>query len=61
MQGDENQAERYLNSAFKGHSGAAPYHVIVIELQALSNAYYNAGQDYVAVAFTIFGNFQERK
>ena len=61
MQGDENQAERHLNSAFKGHSGAAPYYGIVIELQALSNAYYNAGQDYVAVRIYYFRNFQERK
>jgi len=44
MQGDRNQAERYLNSAFRGHSGEAPYCVVVIELQGLNNAYYTRAE-----------------
>jgi hypothetical protein len=47
MQGDENQAERHLNSAFRRHSDAAQYGVNVIELQALSNAYYTPTNDDV--------------
>jgi hypothetical protein len=54
MQGDENQAERHLNSAFRGNSDAAQYCVIVIELQALSNAYYTPAKDYVAVRIHYF-------
>jgi len=38
MQGDENQAERYLNSAFRGHSETPPYCVHVNQLQARSDA-----------------------
>jgi hypothetical protein len=49
MQGDENQAERHLNSAFRRHSGAALYSVNVIELQALSTAYYTPAKDHVSV------------
>jgi hypothetical protein len=45
MQGDENQAERHLNSAFRGNSDAAQYCVIVIELQALRSAYYTPAKD----------------
>ena len=61
MQGDENPAERHLNSAFRGHSGEAPYGVIVIELQALSNAHCTPAKTTSRFGSTIFGNFQERK
>jgi hypothetical protein len=54
MQGDENQAERQLNSAFRGHSGEAPYCVSVIEQQALSNAYYTPAKAYVVVRIPYF-------
>jgi len=35
--------------------------VIVIDLQALSNAYYTPAKTTSWFEFTIFGNFQERK
>ena len=49
MLGDEKQAERHLNSAFRRSSVAALYCVNVIELQALSPAYYTPTKDYVSV------------
>jgi hypothetical protein len=61
MQGDENQAERHLNSAFRGHSGEAPYGVSVIELQALSNAYYTPAKDYVVVRVPYFRQLRRKK
>jgi hypothetical protein len=61
MQGDENQAERHLNSAFTGHSDAAQYCVIVIELQALSNAYYTLATEYVAVRIHWFRQVQRKE
>jgi hypothetical protein len=49
MQADANQAECHLNSAFRGRSGAALYCVKVIEMQALSNAYYTPAKEHVSV------------
>jgi hypothetical protein len=61
MQGDENQAERHLNGAFRRHSGEALYCVNVIERQALSSAYYTPTKTTSRFGSTIFGNFEERK
>src|SRR3984893_10967769 len=61
MQGDENQAERHLNSAFRRHSGAALYGVNVIELQALSNAYYTPTKNYVSVQIHHFRQLRRKK
>src|ERR1700688_3087458 len=61
MQGDENQAERHLNSAFRRHSGAALYCVNVIELQALSNAYYTPTKDYVSVRIHYFRELRRKE
>jgi hypothetical protein len=61
MPGDANQAERHLNGAFRRHSGAALYCVNVIELQALSSAYYTPAKTTSRSGSTIFGNFEERK
>jgi hypothetical protein len=60
MQGDEKRAERHLNSAFRGYSDTALYCVIVIELQALSNAYTPA-KDYVAVRIHYFRQLPRKK
>jgi hypothetical protein len=61
MQGDDNQAERHLNGAFRRHSDAALYCVNVIELQALSSAYYTPTKTRSRFGSTIFGNFEEKK
>jgi hypothetical protein len=61
MQGDENQAERHLNSAFRRHSDAAQYGVNVIELQALSNAYYTPTKDDVSVRIHYFRQLRRKE
>jgi tetratricopeptide (TPR) repeat protein len=61
MQGDENQAERHLNSAFRRHSDAAQYGVNVIELQALSNAYYTPTKDDVSVRIHYFRQLRRKQ
>jgi hypothetical protein len=61
MQGDENQAERHLNSAFRRHSGVALYCVNVIELQALSNAYYTPTKERVSVRIHYFRQLRRKE
>jgi hypothetical protein len=61
MQGDENQAERHLNSAFRRHSDAAQYGVNVIELQALSNAHYTPTKDDVSVRIHYFRQLRRKE
>jgi tetratricopeptide (TPR) repeat protein len=61
MQGDENQAERHLNSAFRRHSDAAQYGVNVIELQALSNAYYTPTKDDISVRIHYFRQLRRKE
>jgi len=61
MQGDENQAERHLNSAFRRHSDAVQYGVNVIELQALSNAYYTPTKDAVSVRIHDFRQHRRKE
>jgi hypothetical protein len=60
MQGDENQAERHLNTAFRRRSEAALYCVNESNCK-LSNAYYTPTKTTSWFGFTIFGNFEERK
>jgi tetratricopeptide (TPR) repeat protein len=61
MQGDKNQAERHLNSAFRRHSDAAQYGVNVIELQALSNAYYTPTKDDISVRIHYFRQLRRKE
>jgi hypothetical protein len=61
MQGDENQAERHLNSVFRRHSDEAQYGVNVIELQALSNAYYTPTKDDVSVRIHYFRQLRRKE
>jgi hypothetical protein len=61
MQGDENQAERRLNSAFRRHSGAALYCANLIDLQALSSAYYTPIKDYVSVRIHHFRQLRRQE
>jgi hypothetical protein len=61
MQGDENQAERHLNSTFRRHSGAALYCVNVIDPPALSTAYYTPTKDYVSVRIHYFRQLRRKE
>jgi hypothetical protein len=60
-QGDENSAERRLNSAFRIYSGVTPYGVSVIELQLAARPTIRGLEITPRFEFAIFDDFEEKK